>query len=682
MTIIGFDFGSTNTCVTYFDKDKKEPQIIQDTDGNDLIASCIFFSKTTDEIIIGNTAKQMLSSNFLDQGVVIQYFKNLIGQSFSEINNSIKNKFSNLGIELVGCKSSDQILFKFMYNNQQKIISVLEIVTLFLTTVRNYCCEILSVDITDVVITTPVYFNDNQRNMLKTCFEMAGFSNVEKILHEPTSAALSYILTRSSLDNSSDINSMMTSTSSISDEYIVVYDIGGNTTDISLVSIDVENEIYQVKSVHGNNELGGEIITIEMINHVFQIIERKHKTGYQLLQNNSLIYQKCYKRLYKECEKAKRILSTSSISTYTMCLDNFITEIEMDLIVQWNENNLKECSFRFLNKQKQVFEKFLTQCIQSNVINNISQISSVVLVGLTSSFSFIQRQIQDIFSSLGYTSILVYNKHLERAVSYGACLQGCLLRNLDSNQSFDSLLLDVLPLSLGVEVHNGIMAPIVSRNTIIPTKKSQIFTNSENHIDKITISIYQGERRFVKDNIKLGTLTLSNLDTSRIKGTMKINVTFEIDENCILTVSAYDVGTKSVVKSTFEKDSVFTMDKKTIDSILELSDKTKIGDYKLSQLLILKDELEDALDTKLKKLKSLQSDNDIRYLSLNHICIEMLDLIKKYTTYDPKVLINLKNKLEKDWFNVFLNNEPLKTKLTDKNIFDIIRPNRNVSFLY
>ena len=673
MTILGFDFGSTNTCITYFNNEKKEPQIIPDNDGNDLIASCIFFSKTTDEIIVGNTAKKMLSSNFLDQGVVIQYFKNLIGQSYSKIHQSVKNNFANLGIELIGCKSTDQILLKFIYNNQHKVLSIIEIITLFLTALRNHCCEYLSLDVTDVVITIPVYFNNNQRNILKNCFEMAGFINVEKILHEPTSAALSYILSRSSnIDNSSDVNSMITSTSSISDEYIVVYDIGGYTTDISLVSVDIENEIYQVKCVHGNNELGGEMITIEMINYIFEFIERKYKNSYQLLQNNSSIYQKCYKRLYKECEKTKKALSNSNTYSYTMCLDNFITETQMDLVILWNENILRECSSRFLNKQKQVFEKFLTQCIQSNSINNILQISSLVLVGLTSSFSFIQTQIQDAFSTIGHNSISIYNKHLEKAVSYGACIQGCLIKNLDSSRPYEGILLDILPLSLGVEVNSGIMAPVISRNTLFPIKKSQVFTNSENHVDKITISIYQGERRFVKDNIKLGTLTLLNLDSSRIKGTMKINVTFEIDDTGILTVSAHDVGTKSEVKSSFEKEKVFTIDKKTIDSIIELSENTKMSDYKLSQLLIIKEDIENHLDNKLKKLKTLQSDTDMRYLSLNHICIELLNIIHNYQSYDPKSLIDIKNKLEKEWFNVFLHNEPLNRPLENKNIFNLI----------
>lgn len=672
MTIIGFDLGSTNTCVTYFDKEKKEPQIIPDSDGNDLIASCIFFSKNSDEIVIGNTAKKMLSSNFLDQGVVIQYFKNLIGRSFSEISNVVKNKFLNLGIELIGCKTTDQIHLKFVYNNQQKILSIVELVTLFIKTIRNYCCEYLSCDVIDVVITTPVYFNENQRIILKKCFEMAGFTNVEKILNEPTAAALSYILSRSSIDNSSDINSMITSTSSISDEYIVVYDIGGNTTDLSLVSIDIENEIYQVKCVHGNNDLGGEMITIEMINYIFQILERKHKKTYQLLQTNSFVYQKCYKRLYKECEKSKRVLSRSNTSSYTMCLDNFVTETQLDLIIQWNEVNLQECCIRFLTKQKHIFEKFLTQCIQSNSINNVSQISSVVLVGLTTSFSFIQNQLQEIFSVLGNNSIYIYNNHLEKAVSYGACLQGCLIKNIDSNKSFDGLLLDILPLSLGIEVHNGIMTPIVSRNTLIPIKKSQLFTNSESHVEKIDISIYQGERRFVKDNIKLGTLTLSNLDTSRIKGTMKINITFEIDDNGILTVSAYDIGTKSKIQSSFDKNHIFNIDKKILDSIIDLSEKTKIVDYKLSQLLIIKDEMEEFLNTKLKKLKTIQAATDVRYLSLNHICVEMLTLIQNYNNTDPKTLIEHKNRLEKEWFQVIINNQPLKCTLTTKNIFDLI----------
>lgn len=680
MAILGFDFGSTNTCITYFNNERKEPVVIPDSDGNELIASCIFFSKTTDEIIVGNTARKMLSSNFLDQGVVIQYFKSLIGQSYSEVNNSIKTKFLNLGIELVGCKSTDTILFKIPYNNQTKILSVVEVITLYITTLRNHCCEYLSFDVNDVVITTPVNFNANQRNILKNCFEMAGFVNVIKILSEPTSAALSYIFSRSSsIENTSDINSMITSISSISDEYVIVYDIGGYTTDISLVSIDLENEVYQVKCVHGNNDLGGEMITIEMINYVLQHIEKKHKTSHKLIMNNTLIYQKCYKRLYKECEKTKKVLSKST--SYTMCLDNFISETQLDLVINWTIPILKECSMRFLLKQKHIFEKFLTQCIESNSINSITQISSTVLVGLTSSLSLIENQILDIFLNHSHNNISIYNKHLEKTVSFGACIQGCLINNVDSNKSFDGILLDVLPLSLGIEVHNGIMSPIISRNTLMPIKKSQVFTNSESHIDKIIISIYQGERRFVKDNIKLGNLTLSNLDSSRVKGTMKINVTFDIDDQGILTVSAYDIGTKTIVSSKFEKDLVFTIDKRLVENIIELSEKTKMSDYKLSQLLIIKEEIEDHLNTKLKKLKSIQINTDIRYLSLNHICIELLTLVQTYQTFNPKTLIELKNELENDWFNVFLYNQPLNKTLHTKNIFDLIETNKT-SFLF
>lgn len=689
--LLGVDFGSTNTCITYYDTANKEPRVIPDNDGSDLIATSVFFSKNSEEIIIGNTARRMLSSHFQENGIVIQSFKTLIGKSFSNLENSVKLKFLAMGIELISSKKDD-ILFKFIYNSQTKILSVVELVTLFLKTLKQHCCDYLSIYEFDIAITVPVYFDNHQRVILKMCFELAGFNHIDNIINEPSAAALSYATIRlieskatAPTQNSVDIDSnnlLASTTESLSDEFIIVYDIGGYTTDISLVSIDMENEVYQVQCVHGNNDLGGELITLEMINYIMNYIEKMHRDSYSILENNSLIYQKCYKKLYKECEKIKKALSQSSTNNYTLYIDHFVPETNLDLTIQWNHAILRDCCSKFLQKQKQVLDKFLSQCIQSNSINTISQVSSIVLVGFTTNLYIIQEQLLQLFSLYGNDSITIYNKNIEKSVSFGACIQAHLSRNESIIcQQFDGLLLEVLPLSLGIEINNGIMAPIISRNSLLPIKKSQMFTNKDDYIDKITISVYQGERRFVKDNVKLGTLVLNELDASRIRGSMKINITFEIGKDGILHIYAFDTGTKKQVSVIFEKEQVFNIDKKTIDTIINLAEKTKLSDYTLSKQLIIKEELEENLNLKLKKLKDLASVNDIRFLALNHICVELYYLIQQYKKYDPKELAVEKNKLDKSWFDVFMHNNSLNKPLLSINIFDLVKTPSHLSNL-
>ena len=556
MTVVGIDFGTTNSCVSFFDG--YHSKVIPNDIGEYTTPTIIAFSKDTNEILYGKMALGV-KENF----TIIDNVKRLVG--------------------------SDK-LYKVVYNNEAVTFTVQHIIGLYITYLMNISQTFFHEKINDVVITVPAYFTNIQRNIIKSSCESINL-NVLRIINEPTSAILAYyeyvnvnVDVDVDVDVGVDVN-----------EKLLVIDCGGGTTDFSLVDADYEEMLFEVIDTYGDNFLGGEDITNNIVDYVKNKIKKVHPdVNFSNKQERHIKYQ---------CEAAKKVASYND--TIVIYLENIASK-------DWS---IKLTQFEFLDINTGFFQKIKVYIQSLKDITDVNSPDKIIFVGGTTRIPYFKTICYEIF---GHNIIIEDKINPDHIVSIGAAIQGALLTdNVMNKVQNETVLLDITPMTLGIKTVGDIMTPIISRGSIIPTSKTQIFTNSEDNVSSIEIVVYQGDKRFIQDNSFLGSFTITDLDSSLLRGQMSIHVTFTINSNSILSVSAETNGiNKTIIVENYTKDCNDPNYENTYTDEYD-----KIQDFELSNKILAKNDLQYTLQFLFRKerIGTKNKELDELYNKINNV---------------------------------------------------------------
>ncbi|CAE6541154.1 unnamed protein product [Rhizoctonia solani] len=487
-TVIGIDLGTTYSCVGVHRGGRVE--IIANDQGNRITPSWVQFGD--DERLIGDAAKAAFHTS---PAQTVFDAKRLIGRKYDDP--EVKRDMKHWPFKIVNKGGKPMIQVK--NKSELKDFTPEEISAMVLTKMKETAEAYLGKKVTHAVVTVPAYFNDAQRQATKDAGTIAGLT-VLRIVNEPTAAAIAYGLDKKG-----------------GETQIIVYDLGGGTFDVSLLSID--DGVFEVLATAGDTHLGGEDFDNRVIEHFVR--EYKKKTGTDVTKN-----QRALSKLKKEVEKAKRTLSSQ-----------MSTKLEIESFENGNDfsETLTRSKFEELNID--LFRKTMKPVEQVLKDANVKKedISDIVLVGGSTRIPKVQQLIKEYFGKEPSKGI-----NPDEAVAYGAAIQGGILSGEEGVE--DVVLIDVCPLTLGIETTGGVFTKLIPRNTVVPTKKSQIFSTAADNQPTVLIQVFEGERSLTKDNNLLGKFELSGIPPAQ-RGVPQIEVTFEIDANGILKVAAADKGT-------------------------------------------------------------------------------------------------------------------------------------------
>ncbi|MFK3991052.1 MULTISPECIES: molecular chaperone DnaK [unclassified Psychrobacter] len=585
--VIGIDLGTTNSCVAVMEGDKVK--VIENAEGTRTTPSIVAYKN--DEILVGQSAKRQAVTN---PNNTLFAIKRLIGRRFDD--KVVQKDIGMVPYKIAKADNGDA----WVEINGKKLAPP-QVSAEILKKMKKTAEDYLGETVTEAVVTVPAYFNDSQRQATKDAGKIAGL-DVKRIINEPTAAALAYGMDKKQGDST-----------------VAVYDLGGGTFDVSIIEIaDVDGEQqFEVLATNGDTFLGGEDFDSALIDYLVDEFKKDQDVN---LKGDSLAMQ----RLKEAAEKAKIELSSAQSTEVNLPYITADSNGPKHLVVTISRSKLESLT-------EELVQRTMGPCkiALEDAGIKISDIDDVILVGGQTRMPLVQQKVQEFFGQEPRKDV-----NPDEAVAAGAAIQGAVL----SGEKTDVLLLDVTPLTLGIETMGGVMTPVIEKNTMIPTKKSQVFSTAEDNQPAVTIQVYQGERKIANQNKQLGRFDLTDIPPAP-RGLPQIEVTFDINADGIMNISATDKGTGKAQSIQIKADSGLTDEE--VEQMVRDAEANAEEDEKFANLAQVRNEADGRIHAVQKALKEAEDKVTDEEKSTVETAISELETAAKEDDHD-----DIKAKLE------------------------------------